>query len=189
MIVFNFVCDLYINRIIVYIFVWFLLLNISVLYSTVSIYIIYVSILLLIYIWAVSSFLLLWVSPRPHMQDILSVWYLGVHLGYKVYMFSAILSNARMFSKVTVPVFVSTCNGWKVYIVSHPLQHLMDFSFFQGNDYEIASHCDFHFYFPHCQGVGYRFMCLWAICVFIHSANTVWVPPLCQTLFGFLPLL
>lgn len=33
--------------------------------------------------------------------------------------------------------------------------------------------------------IGYLFICLWATYVFVHSTNTVWVPPLCQALFGF----
>lgn len=34
--------------------------------------------------------------------------------------------------------------------------------------------------------VGYLFICLWANCVFMHSTNTVWVPPICQALLGSL---
>lgn len=38
----------------------------------------------------------------------------------------------------------------KVLIALHVLQHLILFVFnsFQCNEYEIVSHCDFHFYFP-----------------------------------------
>lgn len=128
-------------------------------------------------------------SPRPHMQEILSGWYLGVHLGYKVYMFSAILSNARMFSKVVVPVSVSTCSGWKCPLYPIPFNIWWILVFSRVVNVKWHPIVIFIIISLIAREVGYLFMCLWAICVFIHSKNSVWVPPLCQTLFVSVPLL
>lgn len=59
-------------------------------------------------------------SSRSHAQEILLCRYLGVDLGYKVYIFSGVLSDAKMFSKVVVPVYVPTAVDQSAHCITSP---------------------------------------------------------------------
>lgn len=118
---------------------------------------------------------------RPHVQEILSYWYLAVEVDCKVYIFPAILSTAKMFPKVIIPIYVPTSNGWKRllhYMSSNMWYYLIFiFSSVMSKKWYPTVICIFISLIT--SEIGYLFIRLWAICVFIHSVR---VPLMCRAL-------